>query len=81
MAITRYQEKYLNRNRKKKGSMPASIRKLTKEIQFFLVLKILIREKASLHSCLEVGITRAPVSSFHPYEGVKRSSSIKAIRG
>jgi hypothetical protein len=70
MAITRSQEKYLVRKRKKKGSIPTSIRKLTKEIQFFRVLKILIRENASNQSCFELGIIRAPLLSFHPYDGV-----------
>ena len=59
-AIIRGQEKYLNKKRKKKGSMPASIRKLTKEIQFFRVLKTFIREKASDQSCFLVGMISEP---------------------
>ena len=65
-AIISGQEKYLNKKRKKKGSIPASIKKLTKEIQFLRVLKTLIREKASDHSCFFVGMISEPWESFQP---------------
>jgi len=48
----------LKKNKKKKGSIPIRIRKLTNEIQFFCDLKILIREKASDQSCFEEGTIR-----------------------
>jgi hypothetical protein len=39
---------------------------LTSDIQFFFVLKILMREKASANSCLVVGTTNSPFSFVHP---------------
>jgi hypothetical protein len=53
---------------------------LMRVIQFFLDLNTLIREKASVKSCLVVGLRNAPLASIHPYEGVWRISSIKAIK-
>jgi hypothetical protein len=53
---------------------------LMRAIQFFLDLNTLIREKASLKSCLVVGLRNTPFASIHPYEGVWRISSIKAIK-
>lgn len=50
-----------------------------KDIQFLFDLKTLIREKNSLNNCLRVGFINSPFSSFQPYEGVCKTSSINAI--
>jgi hypothetical protein len=50
-----------------------------KDIQFLFDLKTLIREKNSLNNCLRVGFINSPFSSFQPYAGVCKTSSIKAI--
>lgn len=63
----------------KKGSMQAAISQLMSEIQFFLVLKILIREKASLKSCRKLGTDNSPSALVQPYEGFCNISSINAM--
>ena len=50
--------------------MLTSAKKLAKDIQFFLLLKIFIREKASDQSCRFVGITKLPFASCQPYDGL-----------
>lgn len=46
--------------------MQLTINQLINDIQFFFVLKILIREKASNQSCLVEGTIKFPFSSFQP---------------
>jgi len=62
------------------GSIQLAMNQLIREIQFFLVRKMFTREKASLKSCLVVGLRNIPLASIQPYDGVWRISSIKAIK-
>ena len=62
-------EKYLKMNKYKNGSRQMAFNQVTKVIQFFFVLKILVFLKASLYSVATEGLTSSPFSSAQPYEG------------
>jgi hypothetical protein len=49
--------------------MQIAMNQLIKGIQFFLVLKILMRENASAYSRATDGFTSSPFLSAQPYEG------------
>lgn len=46
--------------------MQAAISQLMSDIQFFLVLKILMREKASAYNLPILGTIKSPFSSLQP---------------
>jgi len=66
MTISNCHEKNRVTKKNKKGSIKKMISHPNNEIQFFRVLKMLMREKASLSNCLFVGMIRLPVPSAQP---------------